>query len=75
MKFTRLIFASVLLAAVAACGGGSGGGGSVAVSPPLPASKTYSITLTSVEIDRAADQIDIMVEGLPVDGATVVVDE
>lgn len=77
MKFTRLILASVLLAAAAACGGGgsSGGGDGGGAPLPPPASKTYSITLTSVEIDRAADQNDIMVHGLPVDGATVTVDE
>lgn len=79
MKITRLFVSSVLLAAMAACGGGSGGGsgdGGVPLPPPPPpASATYSVALTNVEIDRAADQDDIMVDGLPVDGATVTVDD
>jgi len=75
MKITRLIVSSVLLAAMAACGGGSGGGdGSGPPSPP-PASAVYSAALTNVEIDRTADQDDIMVDGLPVDGATVTVSD
>lgn len=77
MKITRLFVSSVLLAAMAACGGGSGGGsGDGGVPPPPPpASATYSVALTNAEIDRTADQNDIIVDGLPVDGATVTVDD
>jgi len=77
MKRTRLIVSSVLLAAMAACGGGSGGGGGDGgiPPPPPPASATYAVALANVEIDRTADQDDIIVGGLPVGGATVTVDD
>ena len=75
MKITRLIVSSLLLATMAACGGGSGGGNGGGPPPPPPASTTYSVALTNVEIDRTADQDDIKIDGLPVDGATITVDD
>ncbi len=75
MKIIRLILSSALLAAMAACGGGSDGGGGGGTPPPPPTSATYSVALTDVEIDRTADQADLVVDGLPVDGATVTVDD
>lgn len=73
MKITRMIVPGALLAALAACGGGSGGGDGV--PPPPPVQTTYSASLTGVEIDRTADQSDIVIDGLPAEGATITVDE
>ena len=73
MKISRMTVPGALLAALAACGGGSGGGDGV--PPPPPVQTTYSASLTGVEIDRTADQSDIVIDGLPAEGATITVDE
>ena len=74
MKITRLTSSCIVLAAMAACGGGSGGGGSSPLPPPPPTTTTYSVALTGVQIERAADQADIDAGELPAEGATVTVE-
>lgn len=54
-------------------GGGSDGGGGAPPIPPPPVS-TFSVTLTSIELDRSADQRDMPVTGVPADGATLTVE-
>lgn len=73
MKISRMTVPGALLAALAACGGGSGGGDGV--PPPPPVQTTYSASLTGVEIDRTADQSDIVIDGLPAEGAMITIDE
>lgn len=73
MKISRMTVPGALLATLTACGGGSGGGDGV--PPPPPVQTTYSASLTGVEIDRTADQSDIVIDGLPAAGATITVDE
>ena len=54
---------------LSACGGGGGGaGGQNTPPPPAP---TFQVTVTSIEVVRTADQLDMIIDGLPVTGATV----
>ena len=76
MRYTMMLGCLSLFATVAACGGGGGGSGSPSPPPPSPPppAATFSVALTGVDIDRVADQADIPIDGLPVDGATLTMD-
>lgn len=67
----KLLAALVAALALASChrssGGGSGG------SQPPPSSRTYSATVTGVEITRPADGLSMAVSGLPAQGAVLTV--
>ena len=73
MKEARLIGTLVLFATLVACDDDSSGRSGAGQQPP-PEPITYSVNLTAAEFDRAADQTDLVVDGLPVQGATVTVD-
>ena len=73
MKHIRLVGTFVLVATMIACDDDSGVAGRD-VQQPLPEPVTFSLALTEAEFDRAADQGDLVVDGLPVQGATLTVD-
>ena len=72
MSHPRLPGCFIVIATLLACSDDDGG--RVDNRPPPAAPDTYSVTLTNVEIDRVADQQDMVIDGLPVDGATVTID-
>ena len=61
--------AALLLAACSRSGHPNNG------PPPVGAVVTFSATVTSVEIDRTADQQALAVTGLPAEGATISLQE
>jgi hypothetical protein len=65
----KLLLTLAAAAALSACrgDGGSGGGG------PTQRAETFTATVTSVEIVRSADALDMPVTGLPADGAELTV--
>lgn len=40
---------------------------------PVPSARTFTATITAIELDRTADQQDLVVTDLPAEGATIVV--
>jgi len=73
MKVIRLVGIFVLLATMIACDDDSNVAGRN-VQQPSPEPVTFSLALTEAEFDRTADQNDLVVDGLPVQGATLTVD-
>lgn len=67
----QLTTAMVLAAILSGCGGGSGS----EPAPPATTTKTFSVSMTAIDVDRSADQLALDVDGLPVQGATVRITE
>lgn len=72
MKKISLVGTVVLVGTLVACDDDSSVAGSR--QQPLPEPVTFSLALTEAEFDRAADQSDLVIDGLPVQGATLTVD-
>ena len=73
MKETRLVGMLLLLATLVACDDDTSGAGD-AGQQPLPEPVTFSVALTDAEFDRSADQKDLVIDTLPIQGATLSVD-
>lgn len=73
MKETRSVGMFVLIAALTACDDDSNIAGDVG-QQPLPEPITFSVALTGAEISRSADQENLVIDTLPIQGATVTVD-
>ena len=71
-KSKFLILAALAATTVSAC---SGGGGSAAPEPPPQTVSTFTVTLSDIDVDRSADQLDLGTGGLPVQGATITITE